>query len=234
MPIPSPIVVDVKNVDDNSGRDDYGYEEVVKPNEIKTEVAAVVDDTQVEKKATGYEKDLETKPDENKAAPVAEAKADVPATDEEKLKQELSEVLKGLPESLNKERVTKFALDHKLTKEQLTAYSEMVKNDDKIKEDKDKEFVATQRREWKNDLVNDKEFGGENFDKNVDRVEKVLQNYMSNTKKILTERGSMLPPYIMRDLLSISKVLNPTTTLVSGEPPKAAQDSNNYLEEMYS
>ena len=41
--------------------------------------------------------------------------------------------------------------------------------------------------------MTDPEFGGENFDKNVDRVEKVLEKYMPNMKKVLTERGSMLP-----------------------------------------
>jgi len=44
----------------------------------------------------------------------------------------------------------------------------------------------------------------------------------------------MLPPYIMRDLLALDKVLNPKTKLVGGDPSEPIKKSDgNFLDEMY-
>lgn len=239
IPSPSGYVAnppDSKEVD-NSGIDDFGYEEVKletketipPPNPIKDEK-----ESKIEKTATGYGKESETKSDENKIPEPKAAEETPPANDEEKLKKELSDIVKDLPDDIDKDKITKFALDNKLNKEQLQAYAEFIKEEGKSLEASQKEAVKAQRSEWKNELITDPEFGGENFDKNVDRVEKVLENYMPNTKKILTERGTMLPPYIMRDFLALSKVLNPTTPLVVGNPGQTENDNKHFLDDMYS
>jgi len=229
MPIPTPNVQTTPEVDD-SGLDEFGYkkndEPTKKPEENKTKEPEA--DKEVEKPATGYGKE--------DAIPEPEKKEEVkePTTEEEKSKAELVEALKDLPENIDKEKVTKFALDNKLTKEQLIAYKNFVTEDSKQSEVKQKEAIKAQRSEWKKELSSDPDFGGENFDKNVDRVEKVLENYMPNMKKVLTERGSMLPPYVMRDFLALSKILNPTTTLVSGDPIQTETTDKNFLDDMYS
>ncbi len=175
------------------------------------------------KPSTGYGKE--------ETPPVEPPKEETPPAnaDEEKLKEHLKE----LPESINKEKVLKFATDNKMTPEQLKAYTDFVKEDHKNAELANQEFVKAERTKWKTELTTDPEFGGENFDKNVDRVEKVLEKYMPNMKKMLTERGSMLPPYIMRDFLALSKILNPVSPLVTGDPGKAEDKGKNFLEDMY-
>src|SRR5690606_22788749 len=106
---------------------------------------------------------------------------------------------------------TKFALDNKMTKEQIQAYVKFTKEDVASFNQKQAEALKVQRESWVNELKTDASFGGENFTKNVDKVEKVLAKYMPETKKMLTERKGMLPPTLMKDLLKIANALNPVT-----------------------
>lgn len=214
--------------------DDFGYPIIKDAIPTPPPVAPVTEAKPVDKAVTGYGKESEAEAVKDTPPVTEAAKTEVPTTDEEKVKAELAEVVKELPDSIDKDKLTKFALDNKLTKEQLVAYSNLVKEDQKNSEASQKEAVKAQRLEWKNELAKDPEFGGEYFDKNVDRVEKVLENYMPNMKKVLTERGSVLPPYIMRDLLALSKVLNPTTNLVIGEVGQAEGTDKNFLDELYN
>lgn len=214
--------------------EDYGYGTETPPKPA-TEVTPPVVETPpapVKKPLTGYG---ETPPEEKVETPAPVEKPVDPATltEEEKTKKEFSELVKALPEAIDKDKLTKFALDNKFTKEQLEAYTKLVKEDLDETEKSQKENIKVQRNQWKTELMNDPEFGGENFDKNVDRVEKVLQNFMPNTKKVLTERGSVLPPYIMRDYLALSKILNPVAPLVTGDPGEAEDNSRSFLDEMY-
>lgn len=208
--------------------DDFGYDippkEEVKPEpveEVKPEPKEEV------KPATGYDKELEpeVKP-EPEAAPVDDKKsADLVQADADAI----------LVDMVDKESISKFAMDNKFTKEQLQAYVNMKRSEDSALVEEHNERIKTTRNGWMTELKADPEFGGENFVKNVDSVEKVLEKFMPNTKKILTERGSMLPPYTMRDLLGLSKVLNPTTPLVNGDPSvPVVADKGNFLDEMYS
>jgi transposase len=217
--------------------DDFGYK-TDEPKTVEapktTEPEKKTEEKPVEKAVTGYGKESEAPPTEDKTKEPEKKEADAPSTDEEKLKKELEEVAKDFPESVDKEKVLKFAQENKLTKEQLEAYKNFSKEEQKEIETAQKEFVKKQRSEWLTELKTDPEFGNEQFDKNVDRVEKVLEKYLPNMKKQLTERGSMLPPYIMRDLLALSKVLNPTTEFVSGDPVQAESKDNNFLDSMYS
>lgn len=81
----------------------------------------------------------------------------------------------------------------------------------------------TQRKKWHDELKADPDFGGANFQANVVRSEKVLAEFMPETKKFLTERKSMLPPYVMRDLAKMAAHLYATDKLNSGEPPVVAE-----------
>lgn len=219
-----------KVTEEDSGLDDLGYAKTEEKKEIPPPPSfdKKVEEKEVETKSTGYGKE----PEASKTEEPVKKEENAESTDEEKLKKEFDEVIKNLPDTLDKEKVAKFAVENKFTKEQLEAYSNLVKEDVKNSELAQKEAVLVQRKDWKNELVSDPEFGGEHFDKNVDRVEKVLEKYMPNMKKVLTERGSMLPPYIMRDFLALSKVLNPVAELVVGDPGQAKEESN-FLDDMY-
>lgn len=191
------------------------------------------DEESKDKTLTGYGDD------ENEEVPPAseEKKDDKPfdpatATEEEKAAHELEEVVKELPEALDKEKISKFAKDNKLNKDQLKAYGELVKEEQAADEAARKNAKATQKAAWKKELQEDKEFGGKNFDLNVKQVGKVLENNLPNMKKMLTEKGGVLPPYIMKDLLVLSKALYPKTPLVHGDASENA-DSKNFLDELY-
>ena len=75
-----------------------------------------------------------------------------------------------------------------------------------------------QRAAWHKELKEDKDFGGENFTKNISKAEKVLGEFMPQTKKVLTDRKGMLPPYVMRDLAKLAEHLYSTEKLVTGDP----------------
>lgn len=211
-----------KSTDSTTTETATGYSTETKPEETKpaeeTTKENEVDDY-------GYSEPVEEKPEETKPA---EEQTEEEKSAEE-LKKEIESTLGDLPE-FDRNRLTEFAVKNKMTKEQAEAYAEIVRSD--IKETENN--VKNQRSEWKKELVDDPTFGGDNFDQNIHRVEKLLENHLPNTKKVLTDRGSMMPPYIMKDLLGIAKALNPTTELVSGDPSVVEKkESGNFLEDMY-
>ena len=207
-----------------------GEEESEKPEEGEEE-----SDKPVEKPATGYNDSEEEESEEETDKPEeGEEEEEKELTDEEKALKEIEDTVKGLPDFLDKEKVKKFALDNKLNKDQLLAYSNLVKEEQAAAEKTRTEALKATRKAWVKELKEDPEFGGANFDKNVDRVEKVLEKYMPSMKKVLTEKGGMVPPYIMRDLLGLAKVLNQPAKFVGGEPPvPPKKDEGNFLEELY-
>jgi len=208
--------------------DDFGYGDPIK-EETPPAPAPKEEDKPIEKKVSGYDKKEETPPAPPATPPAPPAPPATPPKDGE---VDYNETLKDLPESIDKEKVLKFATENKLSKEQVEAYKNFVKEETASIEARQNEAVKEQRSTWKKELMTDPEFGGENFDKNVDRVEKVLEKYMPNMKKVLTERGSMLPPYIMRDFLALDKLLNPSNTLVTGDVNQPKEEKN-YLDELY-
>lgn len=218
--------------------DDFGYDipaDDKKTSDEPPAPAAVEEpkEEKVEKLSTGYGDD-----DEEVVPPVEDKKEEPKEgeelTDEQKAQKEIDEAVKALGDEFDKDKVKKFATEHKLSKAQVEAWVKQVNEDNKEAKRLQEEAVKAQRKTWKEELKKDPEFGGENFDKNVDRVEKVLKNNMPNTKKMLTERGSMLPPYIMKDLLSLSKALNPVTKFVGGEPSEPKKEEGNFLDDLYS
>lgn len=212
--------------------DDLGYEIEETPAvpvvPEKPVVPHVVDEKIVEKPLTGYG---EEEPEAPKEPGVPKTPEEL--TEEEKVKKDLTEVIKDLGEGYNKEKIAKFALDNKLTKEQVASYVKLVKEDDALAVQAAEEAKKAQRKQWKDELVKDPEFGGTNFDKNVQKVEKLLEK-MPSTKKVLTEKGGMLPPYIMKDFLGLAKLLNPTAPLVTGDPAAPKEDDGNFLDDLYS
>lgn len=101
---------------------------------------------------------------------------------------------------LSKEAAQEYVALAKGFKAQVEAYQ-------KEQQTKVQQAAQKQKQEWYNELKQDKEFGGQNFDVNLKRVDTVLDRFFPNTKKELTTRKSMLPPSVMRDLLSVHKAL---------------------------
>ena len=212
--------------------DDFGYtkEPAATPEPEAAKVETPVE-PEAGKVSTGYGEG-DPVPEPAKVEP--EVKPD--GTDAEKLLQfEIKEALGEISDNYDKETIGKFAEDNKLTKDQVKAYVELTKQEDAANLKSAEDAKVKQRSDWGKELREDSTFGGDDFNKNVERVEKVLENYLPNMKKALTDRGSMLPPYIMRDLLSLSKTLNPTTTLVSGTASTPApKEEGNFLDDMYN
>ena len=181
---------------------------------------------------TGYGEGEEPKEPESKEED-KKPEEDENKSDEEKRKVEIETAIKDFPENINKDKLSKFALENGFTKEQIEAYKNLVVEENAQAEKNSQAQVLNTRKAWKDELMSDKEFGGENFDNNVHKVEQVINKFMPNTKKILTERGNMLPPSTMRDLLGIHKLLNPTDKLVTGEPGQVQTKEKSFLEEMY-
>ena len=250
MPTPTP----TETPEPTSTVDDLGYtqpvveeptsiEPVEDEKETKKDEPEVesTEDVPVEKKATGYGDDEETKPEDKKPEdkkPDEEDKDEEDKTDEEKaaelVKENIKKHIEELPEGVNRDAVSKFAEENGLTDKQVEAYVKLEKAAQESLVTERENAKKEQRAAWKSELTSDPEFGGENFDKNVDRVEKVLDKYMANTKKVLTERGTMLPPYIMRDFLKLDEVLNPKAKLVDGDPPAPPKKEVSLLDELYS
>ena len=235
---------EIKKVDDTEiedKTDEFGYEkeedkkpedDSKKPEEDKKEDDKTEEEE--EKSSTGYgEEESEEDKKPNDEVEKEDDKTE-DKTDEEKLKVELTETLKGLPEGYDKDKVLKFAQDNKFTNDQVKAYVAMEKTASSEHEESQRSAVITQRKEWTDELKNDVNFGGENFARNIKKVDAILNTHMVNFKKTLTNRGGIVPPYIMKDLLALDSVLNPTTALVDGESPTPPDDKGrSFLDDMY-
>ena len=238
MPTPPVTTTVVPPVSDDN-LDDFGYEKMPAP--VVTPPVAVVPPPAevvppVEEPATGYGKKDDVVPPPTEVVPPVVEKKPEDMTDEEKAAKEITDVVKSLGDEFDQAKISKFVLDNKLTKEQVAAYVKDAKDSSVKAKNEAAVKLKEQRDSWKNELMSDKEFGGLNsadFDHNVHQVENLLKNNMPNLKKHLTEKGGVLPPYIMRDLLSLSKALNPKAAFVQGEAATPPEDSNNFLDDMY-
>jgi hypothetical protein len=86
--------------------------------------------------------------------------------------------------------------------------------------------------EWTKELKNDPDFGGAKFKESLHQSEKVINDFFPTMKKQLTERGGMLPPYIMKDLAKLANHLYSPGKLVQGDPtvpPKAEEEDDDPL-----
>lgn len=241
--IPTPPGVEPEVKPDENAPDDYGYShetklEDKKPDEEEKPTEDKKLDEEEEKPidpATGYEKEI-PKPAEDKK-PDEEKPTEDKKPDEEFTKEKAVELLGDLGDNYDVESISEFAIENNFSKEQLEAYVGFVKSQDDINTKSQENAILEQRASWKQELKDDKDFSGQNgedFMKNVDQVEKVLNNMMPNTRKILTDRGTMLPPYIMRDLLNVHRIINPKSKLINGDPSTPIKkEKGNFLDEMY-
>ena len=130
------------------------------------------------------------------------------------------------------EEVTAFEAELQALDVEVKALEQSISEQNKLAEQKRKETRAA----WDKELRNDPKFGGDKFLHNVTRIEKLMTEFMPETKKVLTENKSMLPPYVMRDLARIAEQLSGGEKLVTGdglagnaeETKKDDFDLNNY------
>lgn len=145
----------------------------------------------------------------------------------------------------DKQLLTQHFEKYKLTKEAQQALVDIRKseliNQQQSQAQYQKQVEAETLRiktEWFNELKNDKDFGGANFDANTKMVNKFINDFMPNTKKMLTEKGGMLPPNTMRDFHSVAKKLYETEGFVQGDGSGASEtkptDKWKFLGDMYS
>lgn len=198
--------------------DDLGYKKSKAPEggEKDKKAREKKDDEKVETPppASGYGVDDPPPKDEKKDPPVT------PPKDENDPYKDVK--IEGL-EDAEAKRLKEFAKANSLSKEAAQALVEQRKLDIKAVKDADtdrvqklKEQVQNTKSQWRKELKEDLNFGGKNFALNIGKAEKVL-DLMSATKKELTTRGSMLPPYVMRDLVKLHDQLFGTEEFVQGE-----------------
>jgi hypothetical protein len=201
--------------------DEFGYEKTPDAAGKKADEPAEKKDEKPEEikdPATGYGTEAP------KEEPVEEKPVEKPAAEEIKLEFELD--VKDLDEK-EALKLKEFAKSHKLSKEVTQALADDKKAEAKAISEMQAErvkaeakAVADLKTKWDRELRSDPKFGGENFAKNIHKVEKLMSEFMSDTKKVLTERKSMLPPYVMRDLSKLADLVYSTEKLVQGDPNK--------------
>lgn len=168
---------------------------------------------------TGYEKPPEpaAKPKEGDPAP-----AD-PATPPKE--GELKVEDKGNLSEAEVAKVLKFAKTHNLPQSVVDADIAERKAEqeqyekDRLKSQADvKEAAKARETQWYEELKIDPTIGGEHFATNVKKVDKFIEDNYPEINKRLTEGGTMLPPYVMRDFFKHAVRLHETESLVQGDP----------------
>lgn len=210
--------------------DDLGYEVPKKPEDEKPapKPEPKADEKEPKVPATGYGEDPPPAPKEPDPKKDDEKPADPEEEDELKLD------LKDLDVNDAKE-IKEFAKKHKLSKEAAQALVDREKAEIK----KAKDFLTSQsaererqkqaqRRQWHDELKADPNFGGEKFAHNISRAERVVEEFLPNLKKQLTESKGMVPPYVMRDLAKLADHLYSSEKLTQGSPPaKKVEEKEN-------
>lgn len=211
---------------DGDKYDNFGYEKAP----AKTPPAK---EGEKEASEPGEKKDPATPPEEVKdpasgyteEPPAVEPPATPPATPPVTEPDEFDKVLEGLPKE-DVDQIKTFAKENSLSVEVAKKWGDKARENHAKAEQaqKDAEAQAARQRQemkvrWNKELKDDKTFGGANFQQNVQKVEKVLDQFMPNLKKALTESKGMLPPWIMRDLAAHWDFLNKKEVFVQGDPP---------------
>ncbi len=218
---------------EGDGFDDLGYPKAAaqKPPEKAGEAPKAGDPKEkapapeAKEDLTGYGKEP------LKVEPPADAPPAVPPTPPD----DFDKALEGVPVAEAKE-IKAFAVENNLPAEIAKKWGEKVKAN--VEQQKINSTMAekqmehqksVQRQSWYKELKEDKDFGGEKFDLNTTRAQKVFSEFMPSTKKALTANGSMLPPYVMRDLAKLADHLYATDKLQTGEPivPEVAKDEDD-------
>lgn len=209
--------------------DDFGYEIPKEEGDKKPEgkegkkpEVQKEEPTKVENPATGYG---------DEPAKVEDKKEEEPPAKEEEIDLGYEVKVEGLPKDEVK-GLKEFFKKNEVPEKVAQAFIEKRKSEiaqqEKAKADQEKAYEAERqkiRSDWHKELKSDPTFGGEKFGHNVLRAEKVIEEFMPNTKKRLTETKAMLPPYVMRDLVKLADQLYSTEKLVQGDP--SAPDVEN-------
>ena len=225
--------------------DDHGYD-IVKPKQEgaqdkkasaskESQQADSEDSDEIKDPVSGYdEKEIEAAAAaKEKEKPVEDKK---PPEAAKSLKDELGYELavpeeKELPKE-DSQKIVELAKAHKLPKEATEALLAQKKLEyqgflaaQKESQEVYKKAIADQKASWFKELKEDPEFGGEKLNKSLNRAEKVLQDFFPATKKVLTERKSMLPPYVMRDLAKAYEHLYRPESFTQGDKPSADKNT---------
>lgn len=205
--------------------DEYGYEKEPKADDKADKVekpnkdGAKKDDKapeEIQDPATGY--GIKEPKEEKKEDPPP------PPPEEKKIELEFELEVKDLDKD-EANKIKEFVKNNKLPKEAAQALVDLKKSEiaeikkatDEYKKEQAK-AVADLKASWDKELRTDPNFGGDKFAHNITRVEKLMTDFLGETKKVLTERKSMLPPYVMRDLARLADKLYATDKLVQGDP----------------
>lgn len=171
--------------------------------------------------------------------PVEEKPPTPPAPKEEvKLDYEIN--LETLPKE-DADKLKEFAKKNGFSKEQAQAYADQRKAEIKSIADSQAEYQRERQAKvngWVNELKNDPNFGGDKYAHNVQQVGKVLQEFMPEFKKQLTESGIVLPPNAIRGFKKIAEALYETKSMVQGDPLKGNREQQQenpdaFLDDMY-
>ena len=235
--------------EDAGDTDDYGYGEI--PEEAgdeksedkaddkpeQTETPKQDEKKPVEKSSTGYLDENGEPKSEEKPKEDPPKKEEPPKTEEKPGEGE--ELLKDVKfEGVNdedKKTLSDFIKTHKLPKEAAQAMVDLRKTEsEKIKafaaehDKKMKDLEAEVKRGWIKELKEDKDFGGTNFAHSIKAAEKVMSEFLPNTKIKLTGADKMVPPYLMKDLAALHKKLYSKEKFDSnGNNPTPDSDDNN-------
>jgi hypothetical protein len=201
--------------EEGSETDEFGYEKVPSEEKPEDKKGSDKEETPVEKPegpVAGYGNEP-PKVDDAPPAPVDDKKVDPPAPDE------LDKVFAELPKE-DQKMMKDLAVKHKLTPEVAKDFADARRKEIADAVEHSKQMKATRERQaqqmradWHKELKEDSTFGGDNYTKSLHTVDRVLTEFMSDTKKKLTETGGMLPPYVMRGLANLGKHLYATDKL---------------------
>lgn len=214
--------------------DDFGYAKVPAADPSKKEGAAtkagdpppetpVTKISEVKEPGTGYGEEP-PKVDEVVAPPAPPV---VPPAELD----DFDKVLADIPKE-DAKTIKDFATENKLTPEVAKKWADKVKANIEIAkteranmERQADQQKKIQRKQWHDELKADATFGGEKFQLNVVRAERVLVDFGPDLKKQLTEGKGMLPPNVMRMLAAVANKLYATDTLPQGDPPPKAEST---------
>lgn len=211
--------------EDGKEYDELGYEIVkkegdppAKPDDKKKDPPKVPE--KVENPATGYG---DEPPKVDDPPPKENEPPKDPPTDLEKK-------LEGLHKSFA-ERVKAQITDLGLEGDKLDKFIALKKQEQKDAEDYGKKQAAEFTRQeqirkagWHKELKEDPVFGKEKYPVNIARSEKVLDEYLPELKKELTDAKQVLRPSVMRGLARLADQLYPDDKMVQGDPPGAEDD----------
>lgn len=218
---PAPNTPPVEGEGDNV--DDLGYAKVPEKPEAgtppkagdKPAKAASEKPAKVENPVTGYE--AEPPPVDEPAAPPVDEPPKAPPTDLEKklegLNQWNANKVKAAIEKigLEGEKLDQFIEIRKGEQKEANAFMQRAAQEE-ARQDKLKKAA------WHKELKEDPGFGGDKFLTNVTRGEKVLDEYLPELKKELTDAKQMLRPSVMRGLARLADQLWPDDQVVHGDP----------------